>query len=199
MNTQVTTLRERLTSQYSNFKVLINICLIFHTLQAIEIKGQMVYLEESNSILFLGSPKVGNLDDLTSKGLFLADIPIHDATRDLILVGEESRAQDTMKKQMDALKSQIEEASGALEEEKKRNVELLNMIFPADIAQKLWLGEPVEASTTESVSMLFSDIVGFTAICSSCTPFMVISMLNTLYTKFDTYCNTLDLYKVCRN
>ena len=156
----------------------------------------MVYLEESDSILFLGSPKVGNLDDLTSKGLFLADIPIHDATRDLILVGEESRAQDTMKKQMDKLKSQIEEASGALGEEKKKNVELLNMIFPADIAKKLWLGEPVEASTSESVSMLFSDIVGFTAICSSCTPFMVINMLNTLYTKFDTYCNTLDLYKV---
>ena len=139
---------------------------------------------------------MGNLDDLTSKGLYLADIPIHDATRDLILVGEESRAQDTLKKQMDILKAQIEEANGSVESEKKRNVELLNMIFPADIAKKLWLNQDVEPSTTESVSMLFSDIVGFTAICSSCTPFMVIDMLNGLYTKFDTYCNILDLYKV---
>ena len=48
----------------------------------------------------------------------------------------------------------------------------------------------------DEVTMLFSDIVGFTAICSSCTPLMVINMLNSLYTQFDYFCGELDVYKV---
>ena len=41
---------------------------------------------------------------------------------------------------MQSLKTQIEEASSAVEEERQKNVELLNLIFPADIARSLWLG-----------------------------------------------------------
>lgn len=44
--------------------------------------------------------------------------------------------------------------------------------------------------------MLFSDIVGFTSICSTATPFMVISMLETLYKDFDEFCGYFDVYKV---
>lgn len=53
----------------------------------------MVYLAESGSIFFIGSPFLDGLDGLNGKGLFISDIPIHDATRDVILVGEQARAQ----------------------------------------------------------------------------------------------------------
>nr|XP_045588083.1 head-specific guanylate cyclase-like [Procambarus clarkii] len=58
-----------------------------------ELKGQMVVCPESDSLLFVGSPLIDGLTALTSRGLYLSDIPIHDATRDVILVGEQSRAQ----------------------------------------------------------------------------------------------------------
>lgn len=48
----------------------------------------------------------------------------------------------------------------------------------------------------DDVTMLFSDIVGFTAVCAHCTPMQVISMLNELYTRFDYQCGILDVYKV---
>lgn len=43
----------------------------------IQIKGQMISCPESKSLLFLGSPLVDGMDSMTSKGLFLSDIPIH--------------------------------------------------------------------------------------------------------------------------
>lgn len=53
----------------------------------------MVYCSESDSLMFLGAPALDGLESLTSRGLFISDIPLHDATRDVILVGEQARAQ----------------------------------------------------------------------------------------------------------
>ena len=165
-------------------------------LQVMEVKGQMIHVSESNSILFLGSPCVDKLDELMGRGLHLSDIPIHDATRDVILVGEQAKAQDGLKKRMDKLKATLERTHQALEEEKKKTVDLLYSIFPGDVAQQLWQGQQVQARKFDDVTMLFSDIVGFTAICAQCTPMQVISMLNELYTRFDHQCGFLDIYKV---
>lgn len=166
------------------------------TSHGLEIKGQMVFCPESNSLLFIGSPFLDGLDGLTTNGLFISDIPLHDATREVILVGEQARAQDGLRRRMDKLKSSIEEGNTAVMKERKKNVSLLHLIFPAEIAESLWLGSAIEAKTYPDVTMLFSDIVGFTSICSTATPFMVISMLEILYKDFDEFCGFFDVYKV---
>ena len=119
-----------------------------------------------------------------------------DATRDKILVEEQSRAQESLKRRMDKLRQSIQEANQAVALERKKNVDLLYLIFPPLIAQRLWLGQTVEAQTCDEVTVLFSDIVGFTSICSTATPIMVINMLNELYTRFDQFCGEIDVYKV---
>ncbi|CAG5125457.1 unnamed protein product, partial [Candidula unifasciata] len=162
----------------------------------LELKGQMLFLQETHCILFLGSPSVEKLEELIGKGIYISDIPIHDATRDVILVGEQTKAQDGLKKRMEQLKQSIETASKAVDAEKQKNVDLLLEIFPPKIAQKLWRGETVEPMTVDDVTMLFSDIVGFTAICSTATPMQVVDMLNSLYTYFDLYCVDIDVYKI---
>ncbi|KAK6172883.1 hypothetical protein SNE40_016454 [Patella caerulea] len=167
-----------------------------NVVQNMELKGQMLHLQETNALLYLGSPSVEKLDELIGKGIYISDIPIHDATRDVILVGEQTKAQDGLKKRMVSLKQSIELATKAVEEEKKKNVELLKDIFPSDIAQKLWRDEAVEPMKVDDVTMLFSDIVGFTAICATCTPMQVVNMLNSLYTHFDTSCGIIDVYKI---
>ncbi|KAJ1529268.1 hypothetical protein ONE63_006068 [Megalurothrips usitatus] len=97
---------------------------------------------------------------------------------------------------MDKLKSSIVETTQAVDQEREKNVSLLHLIFPPHIARRLWLGEQIEAKTHDHVTMLFSDIVGFTSICSTATPIMVINMLQSLYTQFDLFCGQLDVYKV---
>ncbi|KAK5643101.1 hypothetical protein RI129_006946 [Pyrocoelia pectoralis] len=164
--------------------------------EGLELKGQMVYCSESDSVLFIGSPFLDGLEGLTGSGLFISDIPLHDATRDVILVGEQARAQDGLRRRMDKLKSSIEEGNRAVDKEREKNVSLLHLIFPPHIAKRLWLGETIEAKTHEDVTMLFSDIVGFTSICSATTPMMVINMLQNLYSHFDAFCGQLDVYKV---
>ncbi|KAL0829732.1 hypothetical protein ABMA28_003227 [Loxostege sticticalis] len=164
--------------------------------EGLEIKGQMVFCSESDSLLFVGSPFLDGLEGLTGRGLFISDIPLHDATRDVILVGEQARAQDGLRRRMDKLKNSIEEASKAVDKEREKNVSLLHLIFPPHIAKRLWLGEKIEAKSHDDVTMLFSDIVGFTSICATATPMMVIAMLEDLYSVFDVFCELLDVYKV---
>lgn len=73
--------------------VLIVIEITFVYFQGLEFKGQMVLCNESGSLLYVGSPLLDGLDSLTSRSLFISDIPLHDATRDVILIGEQARAQ----------------------------------------------------------------------------------------------------------
>ncbi|XP_033323733.1 guanylate cyclase 1 soluble subunit alpha 2 [Megalopta genalis] len=164
--------------------------------EGLEMKGQMVHCPESDSILFVSSPFLNGLEGLTGRGLFISDIPLYDATREVILVGEQARAQDGLRRRMDKLKSSIEEASLLVSAEREKNVSLLHLIFPPDIAKRLWLGETIEAKIYQDVTMLFSDIVGFTEICSTATPMNVINMLQNLYEQFDSFCGQLDVYKV---
>ena len=87
--------------------VLVVLVVLVVRTQVMELKGQMIHLPESCSLMFLGSPRVDKLEELMGRGLHLSDIPIHDATRDVILVGEQTKAQDGLKKRMDKLKVRV--------------------------------------------------------------------------------------------
>jgi guanylate cyclase soluble subunit alpha len=165
-------------------------------LKEMELKGSLVYLAETDCLMFIGSPIIQHLEELTGRGLYISDIPIHDATRDIILVSEQTKAQEGLKFRMEKLKKSIVSTHESIEEEKHKNIELLNMIFPSEIAKRLWAGERVNASSVTNVTLLYSDIVGFTAICSTSQPIEVIEMLKRLYTDFDFYCGLLDVYKI---
>nr|XP_012563446.1 unnamed protein product [Hydra vulgaris] len=106
---------------------------------------------------------------------------------------------DNMMNMMEKYANQLEdlvfERTFLLEEEKAKTDNLLYSMLPKSVAEQLKLGKPVKAESFDMVTILFSDIVGFTKLASECTPFQVVDLLNGLYTCFDNICDTYSVYK----
>jgi len=47
-------------------------------------RGQIIYQDENDSFIFLGSPWITNVDDMSKNGLKISDFALHDTTPDLL-------------------------------------------------------------------------------------------------------------------
>ncbi|XP_050738004.1 soluble guanylate cyclase 88E-like isoform X2 [Eriocheir sinensis] len=166
---------------------------------AFKLKGQMIYMDEWKMVLFLGTPVMKDLDSLVYAGLYINDLSMHDFSRDLMLAGTQQSVELNLALEQEQHKSKkLEESMRKLDEEMRRTDELLYQMIPMQVAQRLRKGEnPVDTCETfESVTILFSDVVTFTEICSRITPMEVVSMLNAMYSIFDKLTEKHKVYKV---
>ncbi|XP_065320650.1 receptor-type guanylate cyclase gcy-22-like [Gordionus sp. m RMFG-2023] len=77
-----------------------------------------------------------------------------------------------------------------------RSLELLHKILPRHVSDGLLKGHSISPEFYDSVTIMFNDIVGFTAISAQCTPLQVLNLLHHLYTFFDKRLDYYDVYKV---
>ncbi|KAH1027169.1 hypothetical protein HUJ05_000729 [Dendroctonus ponderosae] len=177
----------------------------------LRLKGQMLYVSERDLVVFLGYPSVMNLDDLTRqvinilflRGLYISDIPLHDATRDLVLMSEQFEADYKLTRNLEILTDKLQQTYRELDSEKKKTDQLLYSVLPISVANELRHRRPVPAKRYDAVTLLFSGIYGFSAYCAanadSNGAMKIVKMLNTLYTKFDDLTDSKinpNIYKV---
>lgn len=69
-------------------------------------------------------------------------------------------------------------------------------MMPPAVAAMIKAGHTVAPKIYTSATILFADIVGFTALCAQSSPVQVVTMLNVLYLNVDTIVTEHDAYKV---
>jgi adenylate cyclase len=84
----------------------------------------------------------------------------------------------------------------ALRVEQERSERLLLNVLPATIARRLKDKPGVIADGFEAVTVLFADVVGFTAFAETKTPREVVAVLNRLFSGFDELADRHGLEKI---
>ena len=55
--------------------------------------GQMIWLADTKHMIFIGSPRLTSLNELIEMNVYLADIPLYDVTRELVLLNQQRIAE----------------------------------------------------------------------------------------------------------
>lgn len=83
-----------------------------------------------------------------------------------------------------------------LEQEQERSEELLLNILPREVAADLKRDGRTEAKYYESTSVLFADMVGFTALADRSSPSDLVATLNEIFTEFDVIADRFEIEKI---
>ncbi|KAH7704076.1 Protein GCY-36, partial [Aphelenchoides avenae] len=151
----------------------------------LKVKGQFILMEHGERLLFLCSPYFTNIDELEQHGMKLSHLPIHDATRDLILLNQ-SRLEDVqLSLDLEKHTDDLERISHELEEEKKRSDELLMELLTPQLANVLISGMEIEPKLCEKTTVMFCDLPNFQLVMAKCQPAVVVQVLADLFAKFD--------------
>lgn len=53
----------------------------------------MIWLNEVEHMIFIGSPRLSSLTEMLEKNMYLSDIPLYDVTRELVLLNQQRIAE----------------------------------------------------------------------------------------------------------
>uniref|UniRef100_A0A914C088 guanylate cyclase n=1 Tax=Acrobeloides nanus TaxID=290746 RepID=A0A914C088_9BILA len=164
--------------------------------QHLKLKGQMILLDSREHLIYLASPYVTSIPELLQFGMRLSAMPLHDATRDLILLNQQRLSDVEVNLQLEANNEQLESLAKDLEAEKAKTDALLKEMLPASVATQLINGASVDAREFEEATVMFADVPSFQLIVPHSKPKDVVHLLNELFTKFDRLVVLHDVYKV---
>ncbi|XP_057656009.1 soluble guanylate cyclase 89Da-like [Diorhabda carinulata] len=162
------------------------------------LKGQMKYVKDIDAIIYICSPIINDLDDLTDQALYLNDLNPHGLSKELVLAGWQHNSKlEVMFDKAEQRSDELDKNYKLLEAWKKRGDELLYSMMPKTVADKLRATES-SLSTCEAfdaVSILFCELVGLTSKTVKET-MLVVSIMNTVFSQFDSLMDKFPVYKV---
>ena len=94
------------------------------------------------------------------------------------------------------LHDQEVEYLGIIQAEREKSEKLLLNILPRPIAERLKQGATIIADSFNAVTVLFSDIVGFTKLAAGVSPTELVILLNEIFSMFDGLAESCGLEKI---
>ena len=91
---------------------------------------------------------------------------------------------------------ELENLVKEVETSRNRADGLISQMLPAKVSKQLLQGTTPKPEAFDNATVFFSDIVGFTTICSQISPLETVDLLNKLYNTFDEVIQQYDAYKV---
>lgn len=102
----------------------------------------------------------------------------------------------TLNTEIESQSKLIKEQHEEIRKEREKSEQLLNNILPQSIADRLKKNPSVIADYFNSVTVLFTDIVGFTKISEKLSPSELIQFLNSIFSTFDELVEKYQLEKI---
>ena len=164
---------------------------IYRLRQDLLLVGGLALLVVAATAGWLSRALLGPLRELTAgvkrfaAGDYGANVPVR--TRDEI--GQLCSA-------FNGMVEDLREKDVAIQNKNRENEELLLNVLPAPIANRLRGGEAAIADGFAEVTVAFADLVGFTELTSEMPPHDVVTLLNGLFSRFDTAAQELGIEKI---
>ncbi|PAV56305.1 hypothetical protein WR25_15723 [Diploscapter pachys] len=160
------------------------------------LKGQMMPINNGSSLIFLCSPHVTTVRDILDVKLFISDMPMHDATRDLVMLNQSRICQMELNKRLEETVRKMKGMAQELEKKKEQTDHLLFEFVPPIIAEALRQNKPVPAQEFTEATVLFTDIPDFYTINANCAPHEIVGVVTDLFHRFDNIIAMHKGYKV---
>jgi len=103
---------------------------------------------------------------------------------------------EEQKRLLEEEKNKVEEQQALLQREKDRTEQWLLNTLPSEVVIELKRNGKVKAQAFKQVSIMFTDVVGFTRISESMVPSRIVSKLDILFQKFDEIIQANNLEKI---
>ncbi|XP_055327366.1 atrial natriuretic peptide receptor 1-like [Paramacrobiotus metropolitanus] len=94
------------------------------------------------------------------------------------------------------LERDVTSRTHALMSERKKCDDLLREMLPSSVVEQLRAGHTVNSENFDSVTIMFSDMFGFSQYAAGSSPTDVTELLNAVYSVFDKVLVVFDVYKV---
>ncbi|XP_065083178.1 soluble guanylate cyclase 89Db-like [Ochlerotatus camptorhynchus] len=169
-------------------------------LRSILLKGEMRYIKDIDSVVFLCSPLINNLEELREVGLYLNDLNTHGLSREMVFSGFSHNSRlDLMCEREEKRAEELETSLALADSWKRQGDELLYSMIPRSIAERLREGQnPLETCQSfEEVTVLFAEIQESLMSDDSIKYAMTtVNTLNSAFSAFDELIQSPMAYKV---
>ncbi|KAE8751770.1 hypothetical protein FOCC_FOCC001619 [Frankliniella occidentalis] len=163
------------------------------------LKGQMLYLQEADAIVFLCSPLVSDLTELASLGLYLNDLNLHGLSREMVMEGWHQCARlELMCERAEEHSRRLEDSLRLQDEWRARGDALLTSMIPRSVADRLLAGQSAldTCQAFDAVTVLFCELLLDGGPGSAEAVAERVRTVNQAFSQFDQLLDEHHVYKV---